>query len=85
MPRMGLLTDKRIADMRAWDFLASPQSVGLSAEDAAAIDAGTPLPEQIDRMMKYGERARIALMGWPANAPFIDSEGIFIDPQGKPS
>lgn len=85
MRGMGLVTDKRIADMGAWEFLASPYSVGLSTEDAAAVDAGSPLPDQIDRMMKLGELARRVLIGMPANAPYVDNGIIVVYPEGKPS
>lgn len=59
-PRHGPPTP--IAQMGAWDFWAHPDSVGLSAEDAAAIKSSTATPEQISRARSRGQAAMNALI-----------------------
>ena len=58
-----------IAKMAPWDFWASPYTIGLSTDDAEAIERGNPLPDQIDRAQKLCEFARRALMIAPHNEP----------------
>lgn len=51
-----------IRDMTPWSFWALPDAIGLSPEDAAAVDDGTATPEQIARMEACAAAAKCALM-----------------------
>lgn len=54
-----------IAKMAPWDFWARPTALDLSHEDAAAIKDGSATPEQRQRGMQAGLRARDILLMLP--------------------
>jgi hypothetical protein len=67
---MGIPTSQRsIADLGPWDFWARPDSLGLQPDDLAAVEGGTALPDQINRMKALCECARHNLITAEVNEP----------------
>lgn len=62
--------ESKISTMSAWDFWARPYGIGLSAEDAAALNEGTANPEQLARAEFHAMSAKHALIGAEAGQPF---------------
>ncbi len=73
-----LFPHKSISAMPAWEFWATPFSVGLSDEDAEMVAHGDPnqtSPEQLKRIQSAGYAARDKLRNAEYGTPYC----------GKPS